>query len=58
MFGLLLLLINATASAVPISTIPFVYTTPLLMITDLPILAPLLTSSSEEKPRRILPRTG
>jgi hypothetical protein len=29
MFGLLLLLINATASAVPISTIPFVYTTPL-----------------------------
>jgi hypothetical protein len=29
MFGLLLLMINATASAVPISTIPFVYTTPI-----------------------------
>jgi hypothetical protein len=56
MFGLLL--INATASAVPISTITFVYTTPLLMITDSPILAPSLTSSGEEKPWRILPRTG
>jgi hypothetical protein len=56
MFGLLL--INATASAVPISTIPFVYTTPLLMITDSPILAPLLTSSGEEKLSRILLRTG
>jgi hypothetical protein len=56
MFGLLL--INATASAVPISTIPFVYTTPLMMTIDSPILAPSLTSSGEEKPRRILPRTG
>ncbi|MFZ8807827.1 MAG: hypothetical protein ACO2PN_06950 [Pyrobaculum sp.] len=34
----------------PISTIPFVYTTPLMMITDSPILVPLLTSSGEEKP--------
>jgi hypothetical protein len=58
MFGLLLLLINATASAVPISTIPFVYTTPLLMITESPILAPSLTSSGEEKPWRILLRAG
>ena len=51
-------LINATASAMPISTNPFVYTTPLLIITDSPILAPLLTSSGEEKPWRILPQTG
>jgi ribose 1,5-bisphosphokinase PhnN len=58
MFGLLLLLINATAAAVPISTIPFVYTTPLMMTIDSPILAQSLTSSGEEKPRRILPRTG
>jgi hypothetical protein len=56
MFGLQL--INATAATVPISTIPFVYATPLLMVTDSPILAPLLTSSGEEKPWRILPRTG
>jgi hypothetical protein len=47
MFGLQL--INATASAVPISTIPFIYATPLLMITESPILALLLTSSGEEK---------
>jgi ribose 1,5-bisphosphokinase PhnN len=56
MFGLLL--INATVSAVPISTIPFVYTTPLMMTIDSPILAQSLTSSGEEKPRRILPRMG
>ena len=58
MLGLLLLLINATAAAVPISTIPFVYTTPLMMITDSPILVPLFTSSGEEKPWRISLRTG